>query len=498
MKAKEKPVSIRWNLTVYLAVFIALVLLITGLFQVFLLDFFYEQSKRQELTESADILSNYLESNELRSYALKLASDYAQMIQIYKLENGTQKTLVNVDAVGDFSIGLSEERLEKYYRLAAANNNKYIKTIAFGGYEVSRDPLDNFGIGGDKNIPTGNRNLRILYVKLVNSETDGTLHMLVLTTALQPLSSTVQTLKAQFIWITAILLTSASIMVFFLYRKISKPLIRMNEAAKQLAKGEYHVQFSEENAYLEARELSNTLTYAAQELSRTDELQKELIANISHDLRTPLTMIRGYSELMRDLPGETTPENIQVIIDETNRLSALVTDLLDLSKIQAGVSTPTMEVFDLSAVIDDVMKRYDVLIGHKGYHISCKREESATVCADRGMILQVFYNLINNAINYTGADRCVTVMQNIQNNRVRISITDTGEGIPEDQLPLIWDRYYKVDKVHKQATIGTGLGLSIVKGILEAHHATYGVESTLGVGSTFWFELPIYQISTEE
>ena len=106
------------------------------------------------------------------------------------------------------------------------------------------------------------------------------------------------------------------------------------------------------------------------------------------------------------------------------------------------------------------------------------------------MILQVIYNLINNAVNYTGAEKLVTVEQTVSNGSVRISVTDTGEGIAKEQLPLIWDRYYKVDKVHRRAMVGTGLGLSIVKQILELHGATYGVSSTIGKGSTFWFELP--------
>ena len=109
------------------------------------------------------------------------------------------------------------------------------------------------------------------------------------------------------------------------------------------------------------------------------------------------------------------------------------------------------------------------------------------------MILQVLYNLINNAINYTGDDLSVSVGQSVKNGRVRISVSDTGQGIAAEEIPQIWDRYYKVDKVHRRAMIGTGLGLSIVKGVLELHNATYGVESEVGKGSTFWFELDILE-----
>lgn len=135
------------------------------------------------------------------------------------------------------------------------------------------------------------------------------------------------------------------------------------------------------------------------------------------------------------------------------------------------------------------MHRYTKLTERDGYTIGFSADRHVFVTADRTMLLQVIYNLINNAINYTGEDRQVLVTQQATNGRVRIAVRDSGAGIPADQLPLIWDRYYKVDRVHRRAMIGTGLGLSIAKNILDAHHAVYGVESTQGVGSTFWFEL---------
>lgn len=142
--------------------------------------------------------------------------------------------------------------------------------------------------------------------------------------------------------------------------------------------------------------------------------------------------------------------------------------------------------------------RYDAFTKRQGYAIHWSAEGSVIVNADRKMILQVFYNLINNAINYTGDDKQVWVRQAVKNNRVRISFTDTGDGIPKESVALIWDRYYKVDKVHRRATVGSGLGLSIVKEILDKHGASYGVTSAPGAGSTFWFELPVCNKKTQE
>ena len=215
-------------------------------------------------------------------------------------------------------------------------------------------------------------------------------------------------------------------------------------------------------------------------------LRKELLANVSHDLRTPLTMIQGYAEVMRDLPGENTPENVQIIIEETERLTSLVNDLLDLSRLESGAITLERTRFDLTQSIRAILRRYDKLAS---YSFPFEAEEDVFVTADELKISQVVYNLVNNAITYAGEDKTVTLRQTVENGKVRISVSDTGEGIPQDKLKDIWERYYKVDKEHKRAQVGTGLGLSIVKNILELHGGAYGVESEEGKGSTFWFEL---------
>ena len=167
--------------------------------------------------------------------------------------------------------------------------------------------------------------------------------------------------------------------------------------------------------------------------------------------------------------------------------------MLNVSKLQSGAQKLDMKKISITKTLQDTVKRYDTLINHNGYIISFEHEGEAFVLADETRLLQVAYNLINNAINYTGEDKVVIVKQEIKDDIVRISVTDTGEGISEENLPLIWDRYYKVDKVHKRAMVGTGIGLSIVKNILLLHNSRFGVSSEIGKGSTFWFEFKLYQ-----
>ena len=149
--------------------------------------------------------------------------------------------------------------------------------------------------------------------------------------------------------------------------------------------------------------------------------------------------------------------------------------------------------FNLTDRIQEVLERYNKLKEQDGYRIDFEYQEEVYVCADEFKIFQVIYNLINNAVNYTGSDKRVLVRQLVKEQIVRIEVIDSGEGISEENLPYVWDRYYKVDKTHKRAVMGTGLGLSIVKNILELHHAHYGVESIPSAGSKFWFELTVIE-----
>ncbi len=240
--------------------------------------------------------------------------------------------------------------------------------------------------------------------------------------------------------------------------------------------------------------MTATLAKAADELSQVEHLQHELIANISHDLRTPLTMIGGYAEAMRDIPGEATPENLQIVIDETNRLTSLVSELLDFSRLQTGNAEMSPAPFCLTEAISAIVQRVGGMTGKDGYLIRFELEESVWIHADEKRISQVVYNLLGNALTYTGADKTVTLTQTMQEGTVRLSVHDTGKGIPPEELPLIWRRYYRAQESHKRAVIGSGLGLSIVESILVKHGMRYGVDSVQGEGTTFWFEAEAVEV----
>jgi signal transduction histidine kinase len=319
---------------------------------------------------------------------------------------------------------------------------------------------------------------------------NGVNDVVIVTGVLTPLSATTQTLSSQMLYIGSFLIIAIVILTVFLYREIAKPLVEINKAAKQIPQGKYEMD-PKTNRYQEAQELNQTLTDAAEDIQVADKAKRDLIANVSHDLRTPLTMISGYGEMMQDLPEEKTDENLQVIIDESKRLNALVNDLLDLSKMQSNKIELMPQDMDLTDMVDTQLKKYDVYVMRDGFQIEKELGAPAMIHADVKRMEQVFNNFMTNAINYSGVNKHIIVREKITKDTVRIEVQDFGEGIDEKNLSKVWDRYYKIDKEHVRVSNGSGIGLALCKEILEMHQAKYGVISKTGMGSTFWFEFPI-------
>lgn len=487
---QKRTIGIGWKLFAFLIAFVILMLGVIWLFQVRLLDYFYQKTKYKELETISSIIADYVGTDSLDDAVYSCAVDYSTCIRIFRQNSNIAVEVASADVAAECLIhDISQNMLNEYYRQAKENGGLFAATREmkpqYGTFWSGSDPRTTrlFDI-----ISAGSKTVGMVY-NVILTGNDGFEYLVMLNSELTPVDATVNTLKTQFIWVACVLAIAALILAFLISRNISKPIEKMNRSAKKLAEGRYDVEF-DGRGYREARELADSLNYAAQELSQTDTLQRELIANVSHDLRTPLTMIKGYTEVMRDIPGENTPENLNVIAEEANHLGELVNDMLDLSRIRSGVRQPQISEFCLTDAVREVMNRYDTLIRNDGYKIDFVADAEAWILADRMMILQVVYNLINNAINYVGEDKTVVVTQTVTEDRVQLSVIDHGVGIAPDQIDRIWDRYYKVDRVHKRAAVGTGLGLSIVKGILECHRSTYGVESAQGVGSRFWFSLP--------
>ena len=305
---------------------------------------------------------------------------------------------------------------------------------------------------------------------------------------ISPVDATVSTLQRQLYIITGIMILLSVVIALILSRRVSKPIEEVNNSAKLLAAGKYDTQFGGKE-FLEIRELSDTLNTAAFELSKVETLRRELMSNVSHDLRTPLALIYSYAEMMHDFPNEITPEQTKIIMDEAQRLTSLVNDVLDVSHFETGEMKLTKSIYNFTESIETTIDRTAKLVENDGYLLEFEHEGEVYVNADESKITQAFYNLLTNAIHYSGDDKNILIRQSASDGNVKIEVIDSGGGIIQEELPFIWDRYYKSGKKHKRAVAGTGLGLSIVKKIIELHGGGYGVTSEVGKGSVFWFDI---------
>lgn len=493
-----KGCGIRGQLVLGFTAFAFIILIIVWIFQILLLDKFYEFTKYSELRSVLDTIEYSIDNEDIDEICSDLAAQYDVCIALYTVSSGqVDECIVDKEVSPTCVIHYAEKDiLNDYYAEALKTGSVYTQR-----YNLNPEPdVDKEEPPREERPPRHedekhkNREELLSEVAVsvkALSDASGNEYAAFINLRFTPVNAIQQTRNMQFGYIVLGVILVAVFFALLFSIRIAKPIERMTRAAAQMANGDYSIEFKGEGMR-ETKHLARTLNFAVEQISKTDTLQRELIANISHDLRTPLTLISGYSEMMRDIPGENTPENSQLIIDETKRLTTLVNDMLDYSKYSSGCSSPSFVVFNLTESVRKTMARYNEFVRLKGYSIEFEYDREVSVSADERMILQVLYNLLNNAVNYTGDDKRVLISQRVTDNaNVRISIYDSGEGIPREKLPDIWDRYYKVDKSHKRALTGSGLGLSIVSRLLQMHSASYGVQSSEGNGSCFWFELPI-------
>ena len=502
---KHEKISIKWKIFFYLLVFTGILLTVLWLVQICYLDKFYKKIKSQEALELTSEVIAVLQSDS-QNIEEQIDALTAQNNMIVFVTDTDGNTIYSAEYIPNSRLcEMPQEMIQKLYEDAKSKGGstklEFEGDIGKNDFQNPQDVINPSTAADAARMPAENGFMQnhgqeriesVIYVNVVSI--DGNERILFVNAQLTPVDATVNTLRVELVWITVIMIVLSLGIALLISRKVSRSLIGLNASAKEMAGGNFDVHFDGTD-YREVAELSDTLNMTARELGKSERLRRELIANVSHDLRTPLTMIIAYAEVMRDLPGENSPENVQVVIDEAERLTNLVNDMLDISKLQAGVLEKNATVYNLTESIQSVFARYNKLKEQDGYKIDFSYDQMVMVEADEYKIFQVIYNLVNNAINYTGDDKQIWVRQIVrEDGYVRIEVTDSGEGIAPEALPYVWDRYYKVDKTHKRAVMGTGLGLSIVKNILELHDARYGVESEVGKGSTFWFELKVYQI----
>ena len=268
----------------------------------------------------------------------------------------------------------------------------------------------------------------------------------------------------------------------------TKPLRQLSSAARQMALGNYAVQVDNRRND-ELGDLARAFNHMAEEVQHAVQRQRDLLATVSHGLRPPLPLIKGYAETVRDLTGDDKAhrdEQMNIIVDEADRLTALVSSVMELSKVTSGTYKCERVHFDMGQLCDEVSERYDAICAQNGWQLQLELpEEELPVYADPDMMQRALHNLLGNAMHHIGQDGIFILRAFRCSEGVRVEVEDHGPGIAAADLPYIFDRYYRSrSDAGKQ---GTGLGLSITKAIFQQHSFRFGVQSTVGKGTTFWF-----------
>ena len=453
-----KKNSLRTKTFIYFVIFSTITLLFLWLFQSIFIKVFYEKYQIKDVKNIGNIIvktnhNNLISYLENISYEKDMCIEFYSSNQIYSFNTNNKNCLLNTNY----------EKIIKIKRSLLSSPNK-LNLIKI------ENPNDNIK--------------SIIYGIRLNNDS-----IVILNTQIEDINTVNNLIKGQLIYITFIVIIIAIIVSYYVSKILNKPILDITDKARLMAQSDFSL---DNNTYqiTELEELKNVLNYARSEIKNTDELRRDLMANVSHDLKTPLTLIKSYAEMAKDLNNnneEKRQENLDIIISETDRLTLLVNDILNLSKLQNNLTELKFQKFDLVNVLNDIIKKYQIIKETENYIFILNIPDKAIVYADKLQVTEVLYNLINNAINYTGKDLTVTI--NIKENKKEylVEIIDTGKGLTKEECNLIWNKYYKNEKNHIRNKVGTGLGLSIVKNILEKHNFKYGVKSKINKGSNFYF-----------
>jgi signal transduction histidine kinase len=287
----------------------------------------------------------------------------------------------------------------------------------------------------------------------------------------------------------------ALVLAFFISRNIAKPLQALSEGASAVARGDYDVRVPETGPQ-EVQSVAGAFNYMSEEVRNTQQAQRDFMANVSHDLKTPLTSIQGYSQAIMDGVAPDPADVAGIIHDEAARMNRMVIQLTDLARLQAGRLSMKMTALDMNNIAEAIVQRLSVVADSKQIQLHIKTQPLPTITGDGDRLAQVMTNLVSNAIKYTDPGGHVYVETQRRHDGVEIRVRDTGMGISQKELDRIFERFYQVDKARGPSR-GTGLGLAITQEIVEAHGGTIQVDSPgTGQGTTFTIWLPAADAST--
>jgi len=491
--------GISFKLWVSITAMTMAILILSMIFQTEYLNGFYYYQEIEQLQKDCIRLSNYVAKEQ-----------YSSILPYYNVMRRVNDIIIVTDREGK----ITYVEGTNLYRLGNTFGAKYLKKILNGEsvheqnkmirnpYSVWPKEMDTLlvGVPVKHNITTTHENMQRLDENYMGEavKKPEISEVVYIITTMEYMQTTIDAIRKQFLYIFVVAIILASTMSYFLSQGFSKPLKLINNAALEISKGNYNTKIDMHSSR-EIKELGNTMNNLAKQLSRVERMRREFIANVSHEIRTPLSYIKGYSEVILDglVESEEDKEKyLGIIMDETERLKVMVDEILQLSQIEAGFIRLKRTPFSMEAMIRRTIDNLLPFASKRNINIRfINISEDELICfGDENRIKQVLINLINNATkhSYDYGDILITAYR--QSENIYMCIRDFGEGIREEDLPFIWDRFYTVDK--NKSEFSTGLGLAIVKNIINAHDCDISVNSVFGEGSEFCFYLPSYNQNT--
>ena len=480
---KHKIRSFGFRLWLCFAVFTAIIFTVLWLLQTVFLQSFYNEMIIGNTKKTAQSIITNSSSENINDLIDELAHNNSILVYITDTEG---ELLYSSDEWGGMrKKGIAAEN-------GAMKGKKGEKHLG-GGYRSLPDEYASFL---EKLTASDNGTVEIrddnyyVYGSYIDYSGTGKKSVLYVGASIDAVGASVTIISMQLVWVTLLSVVVGFILSWFIAGRFSSPVNRLSAKAKRLGERDYEPGFGK-GFCTELDELSDTLDKTNEKLIESHEFQMELLANASHDLRTPLTMIKGYAEMIRDISWEDSRqcgEDVAVIIKEADRLTALVNEIMEYSELKSEDREKDLIRLDLSRLAARTATSFEALKKPEGIIVEKSIEDGIFVDGNSGRLERALYNLMDNAARHTDDSKRIKVSLALEKKTVRISVSDYGSGIPEEELDHIWDRYYTT-RMRKGKGV-SGLGLAIVRQITELHKGSCKVYSKPGEGSTFVMELP--------
>lgn len=408
--------------------------------------------------------------------------------------------------------------------LLVMGNNGQVKIYTMKDYELMRNRLymylfGQFPPGGKGEIlkeadtyeirMNADVRSRIEYLEMTGSLKSG--EFFLMRTALEPIRESVKIANRFLAYVGIIVLIVGALFIQWIAKKITRPLLELARLSERMSNLDFNVKFegkkedeimflgnhmnrlSEalEKTISELKTANNELQRDIEQKTRNDEMRKEFLSNVSHELKTPIALIQGYAEGLKECINDDPDSRnfyCEVIMDEASKMNQMVKNLLTLNELESGSGVVKMERFDLVLMIHNMLQSARILFEQKQVRLIFEQSEPVCVWANEYKIQEVMNNYISNALNHVEGERIIKVTVQKQETQVRVGVFNTGKPIPEQDIDRIWEKFYKVDKARTREYGGSGVGLSIVKAILESMHRGYGAVNYEN-GVEFWFDL---------